>query len=282
MTATLDFGGRKVRIDFQESYLRMGLGTHELLVKTSVEARWRSDEDVSIDAVLILAAQAELGSTYGRHALAAVHETFRLYGHPSQQYLHLLLSDEQLVAIEDARNGGPVEIVFNIAATLLEGKVAIRDCQEIYRVPPERWQEMLHQAGVGASIVVRVTGPLSELADQAHNVEGPSASRAAARLREARSELLDGRYEACVKTCRTVLENLRELQPATAQPPSSDIKRRDRNQEERWAALADDVYSLASGANHDQGVTADFRWSQSDAQAVLATTAGLLARAMPR
>lgn len=281
MTTTLDFSGRKVRIDFHESYLRMGIGTHELSLQTSVQAPWRPEGRAPDDAILIFSAHAELGPTYGRHALADIQETFRLYGHPSHQHLRLLLSDDQLVAIEDARKGGPVEILLNITATLLDGGAQIRDCQETYRVPSERWLEMLHQAGVGASINVRVTGPLNELANAAQSDDDPSAGRAVARLREARRELLDGRYEACIKTCRAVLEHIRAMQTELAQPPSQDVKKRERTQDQRWAALLDDVFGLASGASHDDEVTADFRWSQRDAQAVLAVTAGLLGRAMP-
>ena len=65
------------------------------------------------------------------------------------------------------------------------------------------------------------------------------------------------------------------------QPPGqagrSLIKAEDRTQGQRWAAIYYDVKSMASSAHHDDQTTDGFVWNRSDAEALLAATAGLLA-----
>jgi hypothetical protein len=47
---------------------------------------------------------------------------------------------------------------------------------------------------------------------------------------------------------------------------------------QRFAALRNAVHSLASGAHHDDAVTADFRYGRQDASAIIACVAALLQR----
>jgi hypothetical protein len=47
---------------------------------------------------------------------------------------------------------------------------------------------------------------------------------------------------------------------------------------QRYAVLRDALHALASGAHHDDVVTASFRYSRSDATAVVACVAALVRR----
>jgi hypothetical protein len=51
-----------------------------------------------------------------------------------------------------------------------------------------------------------------------------------------------------------------------------------RTQGQRWAAIFHDVKSMSSAAHHDDSTTEGFSWNRSDAEAILAATAGLLGR----
>lgn len=79
-------------------------------------------------------------------------------------------------------------------------------------------------------------------------------------------------------TCRKVLENISRL---VTLPSAKSIARtapEERDQQQRWAAVFYDVRSVASAAHHDDATTDGFSWTCVDAEAVLATTASLLAR----
>ncbi len=108
--------------------------------------------------------------------------------------------------------------------------------------------------------------------------DAASLAQATARLRQARDELKDHRYEHSVATCRRVLEIIGRLVDIPAAGDVFKLKAAERTQEQRWAAIYYGVLSLASAAHHDDEVTTDFFWSRPDAEAVLAATAGLLAR----
>jgi len=106
--------------------------------------------------------------------------------------------------------------------------------------------------------------------------DAPSLAQAAARLRQARAELRDGQWEHSVATCRRVLENIARLVSVPTAASMDDVSAQKRTQDQRWAAVFNDLKSLASAAHHDDVTTDGFAWGRADAEAVLAATAGLL------
>lgn len=78
---------------------------------------------------------------------------------------------------------------------------------------------------------------------------------------------------------RLALDYVRQLVPLDQ--PSPGTKAKGRTQAQRWRTFIDDLYSLASGASHDDPVTEDFTWSRDDAVMIVAAVAGLLVR-LPR
>lgn len=97
--------------------------------------------------------------------------------------------------------------------------------------------------------------------------------------REAKGHITDGKYEEAVIKARAVRDYVREVVPSDSL--ARDVKPRDRTQIQRWSVLIDDLYSLASGASHDDAVTQGFRWNRNDAVMLVSAVAGLLGR-LPR
>lgn len=282
-TASLDFTQGHVRVDIEEVWMRPGLGGHELRFPLKLQAPWLPDEAVDSCELLSIHARVDSGTGYALRPLGHASLMCLVRRFPTSEQLYFVITDEQLLGLEDIRGQGGIDFQFDISATLSHGNHARPDwvaTQARYAVTPGRWLELLDQVGAATTITIRVPSPFTDAARDGNALapDSPSASQAARRLRDARRLLRDGNFEGCVQTCRAVLDNLKAL--ATPRP-ASELKGtnpQSRDQAQRWSALFHDLYSLTSGANHDDDVTRDFTWSRSDAQAALAMTAALLAR----
>jgi hypothetical protein len=107
-------------------------------------------------------------------------------------------------------------------------------------------------------------------------LDGSELHRAVGRIREAKSHITDGKYEEAIIKARAALDYVRTRVPHD--DVVYQVKPRQRTQAQRWSVLVDDLYSLASGANHDDPVTEGFAWSQDDAVMIVSAVAGLLGR----
>jgi hypothetical protein len=282
-TVSLDFLPRRVRLDLEDVWMRPGFGGHEVRFQLKVQAPWLPDDTPESVEVLSLQARIDGSSGSSPRPLGHASLTCLVRRFPTSEQLCFVISDDQLLGLEVMRGEGGIDFQRDITAVLSDRQDARPSwtaTQVRHMIMPARWLELLDQVGAGATITIRVPSPFTDASPAGTPVapDSASASQAARRLREARRHLRDGNYETCVQTCRSVLDNLKELMPpasvnelkATA-PPS-------RNQAQRWSALFQDLYSLTSGANHDDELTRSFNWSRSDAQAALAITAALLAR----
>jgi hypothetical protein len=208
-----------------------------------------------------------------------------LRGYDVQQGLDVTLTDDQLIGLETARRDQEdVELLIDLQTTLLgppSGVHPSATSQTRVRIRWHRWLEVLDGVGAAVSVVVRVPSPLTDAATREGRPreDEPSLTRAAARLREARNALRDNDFEGCIRTCRAVLENAKLLTPPTPAATVEKTPARQRTQDQRWAALFHDLYSITSAANHDDELTATFRWDRADAEAILAATSGVLTRA---
>lgn len=282
-TWSLGFGTRSVRVDVNDVWLRGGPGAHEIRFDLKCAAPWLPDDNVDSWALMRLNARVDAGTGLALGPIGHAQLTCLLRRFPTTEHLTLVISDEQLVGLEAMRGQGDLTFQFDVTGTLESREVdqgAFTTAQERYVVAPRQWLDALDRVGSEIAITVRVPSPLTgpASAGQEARTNGASASQAALRLREARRELRDGNYEGCVQVCRLVLDNLRALMPPSSLAELKRVGAQDRTQTQRWSAIFHDLYSLASGANHDDGVTRDFVWARSDAQAVLAATAALLAR----
>ena len=282
-TTSLDFLPRRVRLDLEDVWMRPGFGGHEVRFQFKLQAPWLPDD--TADSVETLSVQARIDASSGSSPRPLGHAslTCLVRRFPTTEHLCFVISDDQLLGLEVMRGEGGIDFQLDITAVLSDrdnARSAWTATQMRHMVTAPRWIELLDQVGVGATITIRVSSPFTDATPDGAVVtpNSASASQAARRLREARRSLRDGNYERCVQTCRSVLDNLKDLAPPA---PINELKvtpAASRNQAQRWSALFHDLYSLTSGANHDDEVTRSFAWSRSDAQAALAMTAALLAR----
>jgi hypothetical protein len=284
-TDTFAFDQRPVRIDIEDVWLRPGLGVHELRLALKLHAPWLPAQPSNAGAVLSVqaAVDVEVANQHGPLGHAGATYTVRLY--PTNETLSLLLTDEQLLALESGGSQDGLRLLIDLTSTLFSSTSAsvTTTNQMRHHVTRNRWFELLDQAGTAVAVTVRVPSPLTDPTPSGHLAPpgSPSASQAALRLRQARRALADGDHERCVQTCRAVLEHVKVLQPLTPANALAPIAASKRDADQRWSALFHDTYSLVSAASHDDENTLGFHWTRRDAQAVLALTAGLLARVHP-
>jgi hypothetical protein len=201
------------------------------------------------------------------------------------QSIDVTLTDDQLIGLEATRRDHEdVELVIDLQTTLLGVPTGVHPTatsQTRLGIRWQRWLEVLDGVGAAVGIVIRVPSPLTDAATRegAAQENEPSLVRATTRLREARSALRENDFERCIRTCRAVLENVKLLCPPVSAAVVDKTPARQRTQDQRWAALFHDLYSIASAASHDDDLTATFRWNRSDAETILAAASGLLKRA---
>lgn len=199
--------------------------------------------------------------------------------------LVLSLTDQQLIALERHRGEDDIEFHLKLQVVLLappEGVHPLVEADVRLLVARSRWLELLDQAGTEVGILIRVPTPVAdpdlEAPASTSSDDATSLVQATARLRQARAELRDNQWEHCVATCRRVLENLGRLVVLPSATSLTVTAASQRTQDQRWAAIYHDLKSMTSAATHDDTVTNGFTWNRSDAEAILAATAGLLNR----
>jgi predicted pyridoxine 5'-phosphate oxidase superfamily flavin-nucleotide-binding protein len=183
------------------------------------------------------------------------------------------ISVEQLRVVEELRSGADsIWVVLQVSVTCVDGEPTTLvggNGEFSFALPAGEWLQELER--VDAATYVEILVPLTS------NTEHANAVR---RLRNARTLIQDDRVEEALAEARKTLEFVRKaggtaqiVQQAAAKKP------RDRDLRERWAYLVEDIFSLLSGAAHDdQGTTEHFTWTRADAVALVASTAGLLGR----
>lgn len=247
----------------------------------TTNARWLDDPDPAAVGVALLEGFVWLDQS-SLPVGAFVPHTVNLRGFAVRDALVLMLTDEQLIALEILRGVGDLLLRFDLTATVLAGgagHLVPASGQVNYRVPAAAWDGLLDAAGAQIGITVRVPSPLTDAFVRDGNPEGgggESTAKIAQRLREAREYLREGRYEECVATCRKVLETLARGDGDLQAGNSAPARPRDRGLASRWAQLRKAASALASAAHHDDDVTAAMTWTRQDAEPLLAVTAALI------
>ena len=283
MTASLTLwtGPDRLQLDLGDASLSTGAAAHMLQIPVTADARWLDDQDPAAVGIALLEGFAWLDQ-FHRPVGAFVPRTVALRGFPVRAPLALMLTDEQLIALEILRGPGDLLLRFDLTATVLCGRarhVAPSTGQVAYRLPAAVWHGLLDAAGAQVGVTVRVPSPLTRAAAREGDPEGKdgqSTARLALRFRQAREYLREGRYEDCVATCRKVLEalardddDLRPIDGARDNPRGRSLAR-------RWADVRTAASALANAAHHDDDVTAAMTWTRTDAEPLLAITAALL------
>lgn len=142
-----------------------------------------------------------------------------------------------------------------------------------FDLPSGEWAQELERVDAGSYIEILV--PLNSDNEHATGVR---------RLRQARELIRHNQVEDALGEARKAVEAVRAAESTSDTVRQAGSKaRRDRDQRERWAFLVEDVFSLLSGAAHDDPDTTEyFVWTREDALALVTTTAGLLNRRSER
>lgn len=263
-------------------HLSPGLGAHRMTLPVQVAGAWLPTQEATAKITPVLLIGTVWTSQPFRWLAGIEPQVLTLRDYPVGEELVVSLSDEQLIALGRARGAGDILLRIKLQVlTSFEGGYPLAQEDLPLRIPRSRWLEMLDQVGSEVGILVRVPSPLTDSALEAPPAASAetaaSLSQAAARLRLARAELLDGQWEQCVRTCRLVLDNIGLLVATLPSEKSvTTMPSKQRTQDQRWAAIYYDVKSMASAAHHDDATTNDFVWFRADAEAILAATAGLL------
>jgi hypothetical protein len=279
-TAWLRHEGGTLRISFSGFDLMPGSGAHRF--RFVVEGAKDGLVD-NASAVTILSGSVENGSNPSAPWIGQFEtEVVTWKGYPTTSYLSLTLTDDQLVDLDRTQADQPLDLRINLRSTLLDpplGLYPVVEDQVHYAIAHEQWMQLLDRAGLAVGFLIRVAGPILDtgLHPGVSEASGRSMAQAVLRLRQARSELADHRWEQAVATCRKVQENIAAFAPRM--PARDRLKAkpdRAKNEEERWAAMFYAVNALTHPAHHDDTTTTPFSWNHQKAEAVVAATASLL------
>lgn len=183
------------------------------------------------------------------------------------------ISVEQLRAVEELRSGAEsIWVTLQIGATCVDGDPAtlVGGTGELtFALSAGEWLQELDR--VDAATYVEILIPVTS---------NPEHANAARRLRNARTLIQNDCAEEALAEARKALEFVRKAEGTlNIAQQAKDKTPRDRDLRERWAYLVEDIFSLLSGAAHDdQGTTEHFKWTRADAVALVGSTAGLLGR----
>ncbi|MFD6679956.1 hypothetical protein [Micromonospora parva] len=275
----------QIHLSFGEVQLTPGVANHRLIIPAQVTGTWLDAKAPESNAQVLCVGTVWLERPSFRWVEGLEPQVVTLRGYPAAEELVVSLTDDQLISLESARGQDDIVLRLKLQVTLLSppGDVHPVAHDELpVRIPRGRWLELLDQAGTEVGVLLRVPSPLTDSAltppPAASDKDAASLSQAAARLRQARAELRDQQWEHCVATCRRVLENISRLVSIPSAKQVFSVPADSRTQDQRWAAVYWDVKGMTHAAHHDDGTTESFSWSRADAEAILATTAGLLGR----
>jgi hypothetical protein len=271
----------QIHLDVDEVYLSAGVATHRIAFKVRTRASWLDPQVPEATAPTLLLGAVWTMEPSFRWITGIDPVVFALRGYPAAEECVISLTDDQLLALERMRGEGDVQLLLKLQLALLTSATGVHPVVEnetTVRISRARWMELLDQAGTEVAVLIRVRTPLTGEPSAGDGPDGAaSLSRAGARLRQARAELRDHRWEQSVATCRKVLEILKRLADIPSAKAVSAMPAQ-RTQLQRWAAIFHDVDSMTSAAHHHDSTTEAFTWTRTEAEAVLGCTAALLAR----
>jgi hypothetical protein len=281
---SLRFGSENVHIAFQGVALQAGSAIHGVTFNLTSRATWLAPQPSTETTPMLLTGTAWVDQNGPGRLGGLQPQVVQLRGYDASEKLVLDLSDDQLIALERGRGDDGVAFRLDLQSTLLQPAdemYPVTDEQVTIRVPRSRWMELVEQAGTEVAVLIRVPSPLSDPAlPLVDGDDAGSLALATKRLTQARAELRDHQWEQSVATCRKVLEVLARTAPVLGADEVFSVSRRDRTQAQQWAAMYHTLKDMTHPAHHDNPHTSKFDWNRADAEAILATAAGLLLRYM--
>lgn len=260
--------GAEFRLEFADMSVEAGPGAHRLGLRyQATPVGLPSGSLVLVSGSLRLQhTMGWIGVLQADHPLP-VSDTAH---YPRSLSLSTTITDSQLAGIEAHREGGDLELLVHLHAALAGAATfdyPAADEQDWIRIHRSTWAD--HAERLGAVVTVPLLVPLP-LGDP-HSLR----ARAGRQLQLAARALADGRPADAVRDARLALDFYDQINsPAT----DSNKAPRQRDLAQRFTTLRSAIHSLASGAHHNDAVTADFQFSRRDASAIVACVAALLQR----
>lgn len=189
----------------------------------------------------------------------------RAFPYKMREELSVYLAPNQLVDIERTRTGGGLEFQFDLFPVLFCAN-RVLEMPMIHvglEVVQSEWVRLLGQLDFQRTLLLEV--PL----DLDASLEG--------HLLRARAAFDMGEYRQSVGVCRDVLESLASRRgdaEAVSKESFSDLRNKDK--EARLRLLRHALTTLTNPAHHTDEVATAIDWNRTDAEAVLAMTAGVL------
>jgi hypothetical protein len=242
--------------------LSRGFAVHRLEIQLELRA-------TGLPASTICELQAELstGGHVGRWLSTAAPARVAV-NDATSCILKFPLTNEQLLALEEHRAGGPLRLQLRVNAFLPQlsehPQFIQADTDEHLQIPASVWNDALE--GLDAAITLTLTIALPS-AEGAHR-------EAADYLREARRLLNAGECDKAIVSARQAMERAEAIAQWPTISKTDDL--RQRNQAQRWKAIYKAAFDQASGAQHADEVTKDFTYSRREAEALIGIAASLL------
>jgi hypothetical protein len=254
-----------INVNPEQVVLTRGVGSHVLQVPLEVgvpEVGPNSGRLLTLETVLC----TPLG-TGPRKPLAAltVHVAFRSTGETRRQTLQFIVSNAQLLALDQVRTGDlRLELVVSgVLPQATEGFPGSTEVQLHITIPESRWREQL--AGLGRSMGAEMTIPFPPDDDPRRAV--------ADFLREAQRHLGGNELDSAMLQVRMGLERIKGIS-GWKWPGKKD--KQQRTADERWALIRSALEDQASGAMHADAGTKDYKYSRYEVEALITLTAALL------
>lgn len=256
-----------------------GLGAHRLQVPAEVEAITVAEGCTVVQLGGELQIEHSAGPRWiGSFTPVPVPLDFPGSGWPVN--LVVPVTDAQILALEDVRNGEDLRLRLDVAATLPQSTGhPLRQVQDIRVVAASAWEDQLRQLGRAVSFTVTIPIPMDA---------GP-LSDAAGHLRAADQQITQGEFTDAIREVRLAIEIMRDMR---VWPRDVTKKRDDQDQADRYGLVLDKLaaqadgyadlmqalFTLASGPQHASGALRGAVWARADAVALTAAASAILHR----
>jgi hypothetical protein len=256
-----------------------GVGAHRLLVRVEVEPI-----EVAPGCNLVqLDGELHAEQPTGPRWVASFHPVpVALRTRPPGLLADLVvpLTDAQVLALEQDRNGQDLQIRLDLRASLPQSREhAIVSGQDTRRVPASTWEAQIQQLGRAVSFTVTVPLPM----------DGGPLADAARHLRKADQQITKGEYSDAVREARLAIQVMRDMQ---VWPKHVANKRDEQTQADRYGVILDKLaeqadgyaellqvlFNQASGPQHASGALRGATWVRADAVALTGLAAAMLHR----
>ncbi|MFJ9847734.1 hypothetical protein ACIRYZ_46440 [Kitasatospora sp. NPDC101155] len=194
--------------------------------------------------------------------------------------LSIPLTNEQVLALEQQRNGQDLHLRIDITATLPQStQYPMATTQDTVRVPASTWEKQIEAVNRGIFFTVTVPLPLDQ----------GSLAKAAGHLRAADRQITAGEYPDAIRETRLAIGDMRDMK---VWPKDVAKKRNYQDQADRYGVMLDRLaemadgyaeliqaaYTQASGVQHQDGALAGATWVRADAVALNGMAVSLMHR----